>query len=237
MYFMQSTFEKTFTAAFLVFTGVLFSTTLFAWTGPTATAPSGNVSAPVNVGATSQVKSGGLWVGSLGVTGGAEFDGKVGVGMAPSSSWAFSVTNANHSIYGNATSGGYAVYGQQGGGGYGVYGYAPSSGGVGVRGDGEAYGGRFSDTSSGGATAYVGYSNYGLYTGSLVRADAGFCISGSCITSWPGRGSSYWSDWIYIAGQGAPSVQCSSGYVMTGIQTYETNGDYRVDQLRILCTN
>jgi hypothetical protein len=233
---MHTLSEKVFAATFLVFTGVLFSTTMFAWTGPSTTAPGGNVSAPVNVGATSQVKSGGLWVGSLGVSGGTEFDGKVGIGMAPSSSWALSITNTTYGIWSKATGGGYAVYGDQGGNGYGVYGYAPSTGGVGVRGDGSAYGGMFRDSDNG-VTAYVGYGSYGLYTGNIVRADGGFCISGSCITSWPGRGSSYWSDWIYIAGQGTPSVQCSSGYVMTGIQTYETNGDYRVDQLRILCTN
>ena len=38
---------------------------VYAWTGPTATAPDGNVSAPINVSATSQVKSGGLGVTNL----------------------------------------------------------------------------------------------------------------------------------------------------------------------------
>lgn len=47
----------------------------FAWTGPTATPPSGNTSAPINVSATSQIKSGGLWVGSLGADGGGYFGG------------------------------------------------------------------------------------------------------------------------------------------------------------------
>lgn len=38
---------------------------VFAWTGPTATAPNGNTPAPINVSATSQVKSGGLGVTNL----------------------------------------------------------------------------------------------------------------------------------------------------------------------------
>ena len=50
------------------------------WTGPTLTAPGGNVSAPINAGATSQVKSGGLWVASLGADGGATFGGGVKIG-------------------------------------------------------------------------------------------------------------------------------------------------------------
>ena len=37
-------------------------TYVYAWTGPTLTAPNGNVSAPINVGATSQAKAGGLGV-------------------------------------------------------------------------------------------------------------------------------------------------------------------------------
>ncbi|KKW08637.1 MAG: PE-PGRS family protein [Candidatus Kaiserbacteria bacterium GW2011_GWA2_49_19] len=55
---------------------------VYAWTGPTATAPDGNVSAPINVSATSQVKSGGLWVASLGTDGGATFGGSVKIGTS-----------------------------------------------------------------------------------------------------------------------------------------------------------
>ncbi len=39
---------------------------VFAWTGPTAAPPSGNTAAPINVSATSQVKSGGFWASSVG---------------------------------------------------------------------------------------------------------------------------------------------------------------------------
>ena len=50
---------------------------VYAWTGPTATAPNGNTATPINTSATSQVKSGGLWLGSLGTDGGAIFGGSV----------------------------------------------------------------------------------------------------------------------------------------------------------------
>ena len=52
------------------------------WTGPTLTAPGGNVSSPINVSAMSQVKSGGLWVASLGTDGGATFGGSVKIGTS-----------------------------------------------------------------------------------------------------------------------------------------------------------
>src|SRR3989344_6046620 len=42
---------------------------VFAWTGPTATAPNGNVPAPINVGSSDQVKNAGLGVNSLAVFG------------------------------------------------------------------------------------------------------------------------------------------------------------------------
>ena len=42
---------------------------VFAWTGPTATAPNGNVPAPINVGSSDQVKNAGLGVNYLAVFG------------------------------------------------------------------------------------------------------------------------------------------------------------------------
>ena len=38
----------------------------FAWTGPTQAPPSGNTPAPINVSATSQIKSGDLWARAIG---------------------------------------------------------------------------------------------------------------------------------------------------------------------------
>ena len=52
--------------------GAVFSSVVaFAWTGPTQTAPNGNVSAPINVGTTDQTKNAGLGVNSLAVFGNA----------------------------------------------------------------------------------------------------------------------------------------------------------------------
>ncbi|MFZ2190559.1 MAG: hypothetical protein WAV48_07350 [Candidatus Magasanikiibacteriota bacterium] len=48
---------------------VFVITAVHAWTGPSVSAPNGNVSAPVTVSATNQEKTGGLWLGSLGITG------------------------------------------------------------------------------------------------------------------------------------------------------------------------
>lgn len=53
-----------------------------SWTSPTATPPSGNVSAPLNVSSSNQIKSGGISVGSISVTGGAYIAGSLGVGTS-----------------------------------------------------------------------------------------------------------------------------------------------------------
>lgn len=50
----------------------------YAWTGPTAAPPNGNVAVPINVGSTDQVKNGGLGVNSLAVFGNSLFGGAAG---------------------------------------------------------------------------------------------------------------------------------------------------------------
>jgi hypothetical protein len=50
----------------------------YAWSGPTAAPPNGNVAAPINVGSTDQVKSGGLGVNSLAVFGNSLLGGSAG---------------------------------------------------------------------------------------------------------------------------------------------------------------
>jgi hypothetical protein len=47
------------------------ATVALAWTGPTSAPPSGNVSAPINVGTTDQIKNAGLGINSLAVFGNA----------------------------------------------------------------------------------------------------------------------------------------------------------------------
>ncbi|HET8581402.1 MAG TPA: tail fiber domain-containing protein [Candidatus Paceibacterota bacterium] len=55
-----------FLLAFLFAYTIAFSGVVLAWTGPTASAPSNNVSAPINVGSTAQIKTGGFWASSIG---------------------------------------------------------------------------------------------------------------------------------------------------------------------------
>lgn len=52
---------------------------LQAWTGPSASAPSSNASAPVNVGTTDQVKNAGLSLNALAVFGTGYIQNKLGV--------------------------------------------------------------------------------------------------------------------------------------------------------------
>ncbi len=57
-------------------TVILFSiVTVYAWTGPTGTAPNNNVSAPINVGTSNQVKNGALSVNALAVFGNSILSG------------------------------------------------------------------------------------------------------------------------------------------------------------------
>lgn len=71
-----------FFLAFVVFMGIAV---VYAWTEPTSAPPAGNVSAPVNVGATSQYKDGALGVGGVfHGYGTGLFDGNVGIGTTPS---------------------------------------------------------------------------------------------------------------------------------------------------------
>jgi hypothetical protein len=49
----------------------------FAWTGPASAPPNGNVSAPINVGSTDQVKNAGLSVNALAVFGNSAMTGNV----------------------------------------------------------------------------------------------------------------------------------------------------------------
>lgn len=56
--------------------GLVFDACIaFAWTGPTASAPNNNVSAPINVGSTAQVKSGDLGVNNISAFGNALLSG------------------------------------------------------------------------------------------------------------------------------------------------------------------
>jgi hypothetical protein len=51
---------------------------VYAWSGPTAAPPGGNVAAPINVGSTDQVKDGGIGVNKLAVFGNSLLGGFTG---------------------------------------------------------------------------------------------------------------------------------------------------------------
>ncbi len=55
--------RKSFLYSFAVGLGVLGASAALAWTGPTASPPAGNVSAPLNISASAQSKGGNLGVG------------------------------------------------------------------------------------------------------------------------------------------------------------------------------
>ena len=198
------TFQYTFALSLLVFSFILFAAASYSWTGPTGTAPANNVSAPINVGTASQVKSGALSVNGLSVYGSQYISGNLGIG-ASAGAWKVYATGGQYGIYGEATDG-------QGVRGYAYPGYAGYFYG---------YGGLFAQNTAG-YYAYLGYpgsswsvyANGPTYTGSYSRADGGFCIGGSCRTSWSAMGGSYWTSNAMVA---QSSHSCASGYVITAL--------------------
>ena len=233
----SKTFQYTFSLSLLVFAIVLFAAASYSWTGPTGTAPANNVSAPINVGTASQVKSGALSVNGLSVYGSEYISGTLGVGTGAGSTWRIDA-RGTYGIYGEATSG-QAIRG------YAYPGYAGYFVG---------YGGVYAQNTSG-YYAFLGYpgsswsvyANGPTYTGSYSRADGGFCIGGSCRTSWSAMGGSYWTGWVPVNSTSLYSNSCASGYVMTGNQMgafyvpggggeMNWEGSYESRQ-RILCTS
>ncbi len=65
---------KTILLAIILSSGLSIAS---AWTGPTTTAPGGNVSTPINVGNSVQIKLGGFWADALGTTNGVLSTGNV----------------------------------------------------------------------------------------------------------------------------------------------------------------
>lgn len=74
-------FKQLFSLFLLLALALLVASALSAWTGPTATAPGGNVAAPINVGTTDQVKNAGISVNALTVFGSQYIQNKLGVGV------------------------------------------------------------------------------------------------------------------------------------------------------------
>lgn len=61
----------------IIVAGLCIGFSVVAWTGPTSAPPNNNVSAPVNVGTTDQVKNAGLSVNALAVFGNSAMTGNV----------------------------------------------------------------------------------------------------------------------------------------------------------------
>ncbi|QQG38126.1 MAG: hypothetical protein HYS26_01055 [Candidatus Kaiserbacteria bacterium] len=72
-------FRQLFAILFLAFAALLAASSLSAWVGPTASPPDENVPAPVNVGADSQIKEGGLAVDFFSVFGTQYIEDKLGI--------------------------------------------------------------------------------------------------------------------------------------------------------------
>ena len=83
--------------AFVIFAGT--------WPGPSSAPPGSNVSAPVNVGTTAQVKNGGLSVNTLAVFGNGYMEGNLGIGVE-TAAYPLDVTGDIHNA-GNMYSAGY----------------------------------------------------------------------------------------------------------------------------------
>lgn len=71
-----------------------------AWTGPSATAPNGNVAAPINTGTANQIKNGGLSVNSLAIFGSGYIQSRLGIGTSvPEAGSKLELYGAGGSLY------------------------------------------------------------------------------------------------------------------------------------------
>jgi len=90
-------FQHVFSGTLIALAVICFSAAAYSWTGPTGSAPNNNVAAPVNTSATSQIKSGGLGVGSLVVSGGTVINSGTVTGLeiytANQSPWGLRIMN------------------------------------------------------------------------------------------------------------------------------------------------
>ena len=171
-------FKYTFVVTSFLLSITLFAIAAYSWTGPTGSPPNNNVAAPVNVGATAQIKSGPLQVNGFRNTGLSQFDNNIGVGGVADSTWRVRAVGGDYGIYGTATIG------------QGIRGYA-DSGYAGYFSTGAAGGGLYAANGQGVGTylAYPNnatwgvYTNKSIYAAGQVRADGGFCVGGNCTTS------------------------------------------------------
>lgn len=106
----SASFQKAFIISTLVASFVCFSLAI-AWTGPSGSPPNSNVSAPINVGATSQVKNGALSVNGFSVYGSQYIQGNLGIGTSPSASWAIYSAGNTYASGNSRADGGFCIGG------------------------------------------------------------------------------------------------------------------------------
>ena len=81
---LRHTNTQLFQTVFVLGFCLVFASAVAAWTGPSTSAPGGDVATPINAGSASQVKNGGLGVNALSVFGDTYFQNGLGVGVVPS---------------------------------------------------------------------------------------------------------------------------------------------------------
>ncbi|OGZ29737.1 MAG: hypothetical protein A2931_00340 [Candidatus Niyogibacteria bacterium RIFCSPLOWO2_01_FULL_45_48] len=194
---------------------VIFLMTLIAnasWIPPSQPPPNANVSQPLNVSGTTQTKTGKLnftWF---------EDQDQPGYYVDPgSNSWLYRLYSYDirSDIFYDRNNTGYyvdpnAATAANLAGGINIDGNTVIDDGAGWH---RTYGqtGWYNGTYGGGwfmedTTWLRAYNNKGVYTGGQMRADAGFCIGGSCLTSWPTSPSE--TDPVFIASKGANVYAC-----------------------------
>jgi len=221
-----------------------------AWTEPSVAPPGGNVGAPINTGGATQFKNGNFGVNG-GVNGGVGICSKAGclTGYTgtdyPTIKSTFSYlyfdvgskyvgymgTNEFHyygeiNSSGNINSAGY-VQGYTGGSTYGLLNYA-------------GYGGYFSgdhgiySQDTAGYYTYIDSSSWGVYTnGNIYASDFLIGATGKWASSLGGAslGAATTVQASYC-GWGVGAVSCPAGYVMTGFQSSDFDGNNACDVIK-----
>ncbi|MBX4215629.1 hypothetical protein KW797_01630 [Candidatus Parcubacteria bacterium] len=158
---------------------------VYAWTGPTATPPAENTPPPLNVGSVSQVKTGGIWAGSLGADGALQVNGPGGYGPLYVRSWGLDGTgdlyiepDAGRNLLLSDTGNGTGIFQAT----FGKYRFLVGSVGIGVQNPAAGtkldVAGQVNADSAAGAGGYTSTGNYGG-TGSAAYFPQGLWSNGT----------------------------------------------------------